>query len=85
MCYKCEHWHSRQTFDGMLQDIYDGRVWKKFQFVDNSSFLAAPLNYGFALKIYWFQPYFHIIASVGVIYLTVLNLPRYIYIINTKI
>lgn len=58
----------------MLQDIYDGRVWK---YVNGSLFLAAPFTYGLALNIDWFQPYSHTVASVGVIYLTILNLPRH--------
>ena len=30
------------------------------------------------LHLYWFQPYTHTQTSIGVIYLTVLNLPRYL-------
>ena len=35
-------------------------------------------SFAFALNVDWFQPYSHTISSVGAIYLTVLNLPRYI-------
>ena len=61
----------------MIRDIYDGNIWKQFQHIYGSFFLAAPFTYGLALNIDWFQPYSHAVSSVGVIYLTVLNLPRH--------
>lgn len=73
----CNHWRCRKTCENTLQDIYDGRVWKAFQYENGSPFLAAPFTYGLALNIDWFQPYSHTVASVGVIYLTILNLPRH--------
>lgn len=36
-------------------------------------------SFAFILNMDWFQPYTHTQASVGVIYLTVLNLPRSIH------
>ena len=44
--------------------------------VGGSPFLAAPYTFGLMLNIDWFQPYSHTICSVGVIYLTIMNLPR---------
>ena len=35
-------------------------------------------SFAFALNVDWFQMYTHINSSVGAIYLTVLNLPKYI-------
>ena len=52
-------------------------TWKNFQYVCNSPFLVAPFTYGLMLNIDWFQPYAHTVMSVGVIYLTILNLPRH--------
>ena len=34
--------------------------------------------YGFMINVDWFQPYKHTQYSVGVVYLTVLNLPRHL-------
>ena len=77
MCWDCNHWRSRKRCDDLLQDIYDGRVWKTFQYINDSPFLAAPFTCGLALNIDWFQTYSHTVASVGVIYVTILNLLRH--------
>ena len=73
----CQHWKSRSahtTFD----DVYDGKVWKEFQFVGGENFLAGTetLSLGLMINVDWFQPYKHTTYSVGVVYLTVMNLPR---------
>ena len=70
----CNHWRNR-TCSNLLQDLYDGRVWKQFQNISGSPFLSAPFSYGL---IDWFQPYSHTMASVGVVYLAVMNLPRHL-------
>ena len=59
--------------DAHLADIYDGRVWSDFQ---SSGFLEAPFCYLLTLNVDWFQPFTHIEYSVGVMYLTVQNLPH---------
>ena len=46
--------------------------------VEGKPFLNRPFNYGFILNLDWFQPYKHLTYSVGVIYLSVLNLPSHI-------
>ena len=43
--------------------------------IDNQPYLASPHVYAFLINIDWFQPYKHTNASVGAIYLTVMNLP----------
>ena len=70
----CNHWRNR-ICSNLLQDLYDGRVWKQFQNISGSPFLSAPFSYGLILNIDWFQPYSHTMASVGVVYLAVMNLP----------
>ena len=60
----------------MLRDIYDGKVWKRFQNVFGSPFLAAQFSYALMLNMDWYQPYSHTVSSVGVIYLAVMNLPH---------
>lgn len=72
----CEHWRKRPVVREVLSDIYDGHLWKEFQTVSGQPFLAAPYNLAFSLNIDWFQPYKLTQCSVGVIYLTILNLPR---------
>ena len=67
----CELWRSRQTDEGMLRDIYDGKIWSEFQ-----PFLSEPGNFAVMLNMDFFQPYKHVQYSLGAIYLTILNLPR---------
>ena len=62
--------------EGMLSDIYDGCVWKKFLNLQGRAFLSQPHNLALMLNCDWFQPYKHTQYSVGVLYLTILNLPR---------
>ena len=77
MAQHCDHWCTRIQSNDMLKDIYDGRVWGKFQHLNGFPFLAAPYTYGLALNIDWFQPFSHTVYSVGVMYATILNLPRH--------
>lgn len=74
----CELWRQRNIPENTLCDIYDGQVWKEFQFVDNKPFLAAQHNLGLMLNVDWFCPFKHSPYSVGVIYLTIMNLPRHL-------
>lgn len=73
---KCEHWRARNSQTGILQDIYDGRVWKDFQIFDGRNFFNQPHNFGLMMNIDWFQPFKRTTYSVGVIYLVIVNLPR---------
>lgn len=71
----CESWRFRQRDDDILNDIYDGNIWKKFQ---QNNFFNSNGEYGLILNVDWFQPFKHVKYSIGVIYLVVLNLPRQI-------
>jgi hypothetical protein len=71
----CQEWRTRSPC-GFLEDIYDGNIWKEYQQCLGSPFLSEPFSFAFVLNIDWFQPYTHTTSSIGVIYLTVLNLPR---------
>ncbi|KAL2086233.1 hypothetical protein ACEWY4_017292 [Coilia grayii] len=73
---KCEKWRYRTVLEGTYADVYDGQVWKDFNTVSGQPFLQIPGNLGLMLNVDWFQPYKNIQDSVGVIYLTVMNLPR---------
>ena len=75
----CSLWKSQQTTDSDdILYIYSGRIWKEFKQFNGVPFLDAEYSFAFILNIDWFQPYTHTQTSIGVIYLTVLNLPRYI-------
>ena len=56
----------------MLSDVYDVKLWKEFE---NVPFLRDNLALGFTLNIDWFQPYKLTTSSVGVIFLSIMNLP----------
>ena len=56
----------------VLSDIYDGRVWKEF--VDKGFFNDC-CSLALMLNVDWFQPFKHTTYSLGVMYLTILNLP----------
>ena len=71
----CENWRSREIKSNILQDIYDGRIWKEFN-GGQFCFFNESGNYGLILNIDWFQPYKNIRYSIGAIYMAFLNLPR---------
>ena len=58
------------------RDIYDGKLWKEFTNYKGKPFLSEPNFYGLLLNVDWFQPFEHVTYSVGVLYISVLNLPR---------
>ena len=73
----CSLWkHKQSSSNEIVADIYDGRIWKEFQVYNGDHFLDKDYSFAFILNVDWFQPYLHTQASVGVIYLTVLNLPH---------
>ena len=75
--HNCNHWRNRAS-SRFVRDLYDGKLWKQFLNVSGTPFLSDPFSYGLVLNIDWFQPYSHTVASVGVIYLAVMNLPRHL-------
>ena len=54
---KSEQWRNLQSDVGIYHDIYDGKVWKDFMFVNGSPFLALRYNYALTLNVDWFQPF----------------------------
>jgi hypothetical protein len=75
---RCELWRNRdiRTAHQIMCDVFEGRVWRDFQFFNGTSFLALPRSYGFMLNVDWMQPYDHTPYSVGVLYLVLMNFPR---------
>lgn len=74
-CEDCDHWRTKPV-SMSYREVYDGQIWKNFQVVDGCSFLNTAFTYALTLNVDWFQPYKHSIWSVGVIYVTIMNLPR---------
>ena len=72
----CEQWRSRCITEGVMEDVYDGNIWKEFQVYGDRPFLSNPFAFGLMMNIDWFQPYRHLTYSVGVMYLTIMNLRR---------
>lgn len=77
-CTLCDEWRHRTTDPSIMRDIYDGQIWKDFLYFDGAPFLSEPFTFGLMINVDWFQPFKHTTYSVGVIYLTILNLPRHI-------
>ena len=72
----CSLWKKLKSSSNVIEDVYDGRIWKEFQVFKNNHFLDKEYSFAFILNVDWFQPYTHTQVSIGVIYLTVLNLSR---------
>ena len=72
----CGKWKERNKQSGIFSDIYDGAMWERFRYYNDMCLLDIPHNLGFMLNVDWLQPYEHLQYSVGIIYLSVLNLPR---------
>lgn len=66
----------KDTEQTVLQDIYQGSIWKEFLKYNGKEFLVSSLSYALILNVDWFQPFERFTYSVGVIYLVLLNLPR---------
>ena len=76
--HSCEHWRQLSPPDNTLNSVYYGTIWEDFLQYENIPFLEDTHTYGLILNLDWFQPYKHLRYSVGVIYLSVLNLPSHI-------
>ena len=73
--HQCESTRKAFASVGVLSDVYDGLIWKEFLTVNHTPLLSACNNYGLLLNVDWIQPYKHIVYSVGLVYLVILNLP----------
>ena len=72
---KCEEFKKEPQNPELLGDIYDGRIWKNFKNAEGEPFFDSPNTFGCMLNLDWFQPFKDSIYSVGVLYLSFLNLP----------
>lgn len=74
---ECEKWRTERT-QNVYSDIYDGEVWQTFELDTGIKFFSQPYNLGLMLNIDWFQPFERRKdISVGVIYMSILNIPRH--------
>lgn len=51
-------------------------MWERLRYYNDMCLLDMPHNLGFILSVDWLQLYEHLQYSVGVLYPSVLNLPR---------
>lgn len=61
----------RLILEGIFTDVTDGHIWKEFK-----DFFKDAGHYGLMLNFDFFQPIKHDKYSVGVFYLTLMNLPH---------
>ena len=62
---------------GRMSDIYDGRLWKEFRDPESQqNFFTDKRHLGVMLNLDWFNPYKNKELSVGVLYLSRLDLQR---------
>ena len=47
----CEVWRKRNVPPGMLNDVYDGKVWEKFMVYEGTPFLSLPHNFALQLNM----------------------------------
>lgn len=73
----CEYTR-KQVFleNSVYRDVHDGKLWRELSDPDGTPFLSKPYRYGLLLNVDWFQPFKHVMYSVGVMFITILNLPR---------
>ena len=77
MLTHCNQWPLRVSKNATcLLDVYDGDVWKEFLCVQGRPFLSQSNTLALVLNVDWFRPFEQSQYSVGVIYFTILNLPR---------
>ena len=66
----CEKWRTRSVPDGFLCDIYDGKIWERYNSAEGKYFLSSPHSWLLTLNVDWFEPFERGVYSVGA------NLPR---------
>ena len=60
----------------LLTDIIDGKVWNTLLDCNGELFCKDKRNLGLILNVDWFQPHKYREHSLGVIYFSIINLPR---------
>ena len=63
---KLDAWKERSVPDGVLTDIYNGKIWKEFTTINDEPVLSGETTYGLMLNIDWFKPFKRNQYKVGV-------------------
>ncbi|PKY31215.1 hypothetical protein RhiirB3_345136, partial [Rhizophagus irregularis] len=64
-------WTNRHVDNGMLTDIYDGKIWKSFSDISGAPYFTpetADSHLGIMINLDWFQPFESSAYSCGAIY-----------------
>ena len=72
-------WTNRNVDNGILADIYDGKIWKNFPDISGTPYFtqgAADSHLGIMINLDWFQPFESSQYSCEAIYGVICNLPR---------
>lgn len=73
----CEEWRlGHATNSDQLNDVFNGKVWNEFLDDKGRLFFSEEFTIGLMLNVDWFNPFVHKVYSCGVIFLSILNLPR---------
>ena len=66
---RCELSRNRKCSENVYSDIYDEKIWKKFNNPNKHNFLTKEHNYALTINLDWFCPCKHVKSySVRVIY-----------------
>ena len=65
-----------QFLMGFFCDIYDGKIWERYNSSEGKYFLSSPHSWLLTLNVDWFEPFERGVYSVGAIYMSIQNLPR---------
>ena len=60
----CEEWRSRRVKSGVMDDVYDGKIWNEFQCYNGQPYLSQAWNLALMMNFDFFQPYKHTTYSV---------------------
>lgn len=64
-------WKERHIPENIMGDVYDGNIWHTFSDNNGKCFADEPYNLMVFLNVDWFQPFTHVIDSVGARYLSI--------------
>jgi hypothetical protein len=71
-------WTNRHVENGLMADIFDGKIWKNFPSESSPFFIpeTADSHLGIMINLDWFQPFESSAYSCDAIYGVICNLPR---------
>ncbi len=70
----CNKWRHQDPLPDYYSDVYGGKIWAEMQ--AKHKLFKNPHDLGLKINTDFFKPHKHRNQSIGVIYMTVLNLPR---------